>query len=253
MTRGEDEGVEAEAPPIRAAMNVVLTLPDYLSDKQRALSGGLGDGPWKPDYKLLAQEFADNFFFSTDGKMKVFKQRRRSPANCVFDPSTASYVHSSKALGDCCPAGNKPSWAFWDHRIAAWREKMHDMILIEDGATYFGRDKTQHPLRTYSITISMKKGDTPTVFVNLAVDYFEVNAIKYAVAVERGTKENNRHLPSAARICSPRQPSSTLPFQDDSARTLQNETYGMDIDFNPEESVDSRFKRIFLKKQSELI
>ena len=141
----------------------------------------------------------------------------------------------------------------WDHRIAAWRKKMHDMILIEDGATYFGRDKTQHPLRTYSITISMKKGDTPTVFVNLAVDYFEVNAIKYAVAVERGTKENNRHLPSAARICSPRRPSSTLPFQDDSARTLQNETYGMDIDFNPEESVDSRFKRIFLKKQSELI
>ena len=43
------------------------------------------------------------------------------------------------------------------------------------------------------------------------------------------------------------------PFQDDSARTLQNETYGMDIDFNPEESVDSRFKRIFLNKQSELI
>jgi len=40
--------------------------------------------------------------------------------------------------------------------------------------------------------------------------------------------------------------------QNDSARTLESATYGMDTDFNPGQSADSTFKRIFMKKRNEL-
>jgi hypothetical protein len=112
----------------------------------------------------------------------------------VYDDTTGAYVRSGKLVGESPPAGPRPAWAFWDPRVAAWRIKQEDLVLIELGARFFGKDKQDFPLRTYSITVSMTSGDVPSSFVPLMVDWCKQNGAKYALAVERGTKENNRHL-----------------------------------------------------------
>ena len=128
------------------------------------------------------------------GVTKEFKQTHKSPKLTVYDPSTASYIRADKKVGDPVPAGGTIGWAFWDPRLSGWRVKKDDLIESNTGPLFFGKDKSAFNLRTFSITVSMLKGDVPSSYIAFAREWAEKVSVKFGVGVERGSKEKNLHL-----------------------------------------------------------
>jgi len=144
---------------------------------------------WKHEHRLLALEFEDDFFVNGRGVTKEFKQTHKSPKLTVYDPSTASYIRSDKKVGDPVPAGGTIGWAFWDPRLSGWRVKKDDLIESNTGPLFFGKDKSAFNLRTFSITVSMSKGDVPSSYISFAREWADKVSVKFGVGVERGSKE----------------------------------------------------------------
>ena len=50
----------------------------------------------KPEYKLCAEQFSEDFFETSCGTFMQFKQTHKSPSNTVYDEGTSSYVRTDK-------------------------------------------------------------------------------------------------------------------------------------------------------------
>jgi hypothetical protein len=106
-----------------------------------------------------------------------------------------AYQRPDKSPGDKAPAGQRPSGLFWDPNVHAWRISKNDLVSKDDQfPIYYGKELTQYPVQTLSITIGTGTRDIPRAWIAAIQPFLDKHFLSWAYGVERGSKKKLLHL-----------------------------------------------------------